>query len=558
MNQNVPFDDNVVVAVVRELVVRDEPQPVRLVVARLLDRLVAALGGDRAVLVAHRARDPRHVVVRDQAAQRGHEPAAAAPDDPLARCRRGRRRAGRGSRRRSACGARSRRESYRAPPKRSPGLGRLERGALLRTRAVGGVHRKHEREARRARHRAELEAAAHQRRKLARDREAEAAARGDRAVEAVEALEHVRLRLGLDPGPVVGDAEPRDVGADGRRDLGSGCPDGVCTIAFSIRIRPICSTRSSSPSAGAASGTSTSSECPLVLTRGPNSVASSSPSGARSRLSTVTESFPASSRERSSRSVASFVSRVTCAADRDHEVGARLGVELLARQQLEEAREREQRRPQLVRGVGDELGARTVERREPHAHALERARELPELVRDRCRRSASSNSPSAMRAAARVEPADAAREQRREAVAEHEREHRRERARERACACARRPPTSRSFWSGDVSSTTTNCVSGYGDLGVAAAPSRVTVPCAHAAPRPLASCSAGMRRAPARATVVVARRRGELPCGGLESEYGVRCPFSALEDDDARLRERLRPPPRAHSLAEVDRRRRPR
>ena len=74
--------DDVVVPVVGVLVVRDEPQPVRRPVARrLLDR---ALGGDRAILRRDRARDPRHVVVRDQPAQRGHEPAAAAPRDTAA------------------------------------------------------------------------------------------------------------------------------------------------------------------------------------------------------------------------------------------------------------------------------------------------------------------------------------------------------------------------------------------------------------------------------------------------------------------------------------------
>ena len=77
--------DDVVVAVVRELVVRDEAQPVR---RRRCG--VSSIGssprsrGDDAVLVAHRARDPRHVVVGDQPAQRRDEPAAAAPHGALA------------------------------------------------------------------------------------------------------------------------------------------------------------------------------------------------------------------------------------------------------------------------------------------------------------------------------------------------------------------------------------------------------------------------------------------------------------------------------------------
>ena len=113
----------------------------------------------------------------------------------------------------------------------------------------------------------ELEPAAHQRRELARDREPEAAARGDRAVEPVEAVEDVRLRLALDPRPVVGHDEPRQALVGGRGDADVASRRGVCTIAFSTRIRPICSTRSSSPSAGARRATSTSSACPLAATR---------------------------------------------------------------------------------------------------------------------------------------------------------------------------------------------------------------------------------------------------------------------------------------------------
>ena len=65
---------------------------------------------------------------------------------------------------------------------------------------------------------------------------------------------------------------------------------------------------------------------------------------------------------------------------RREEAGARLLVEVLVRHQLEEAREGEERRAQLVRGVRDELLARRVELRELDAHLLERHRELAELV----------------------------------------------------------------------------------------------------------------------------------------------------------------------------------
>ena len=55
------------------------------------------------------------------------------------------------------------------------------------------------------------------------------------------------------------------------------------------------------------------------------------------------------------------------------ELAARRAVEVLVRHQLEEAAEREERRAQLVRGVGDELAARAVEICEPEAHPVERA-----------------------------------------------------------------------------------------------------------------------------------------------------------------------------------------
>ena len=73
--------DDVVVAVVRRRVVHHEPKPAaRPVTERLLE---GASGGDRdgAVLLADRARDPRDVVVRDEAAKRGHEPAPAPAGD---------------------------------------------------------------------------------------------------------------------------------------------------------------------------------------------------------------------------------------------------------------------------------------------------------------------------------------------------------------------------------------------------------------------------------------------------------------------------------------------
>ena len=75
--------DHVVVPVVSRLLVRDEPQAVGSAVAG--DLVEGALGGDRSILGRDRARDPRDVVMLDEAAQRRDEPAAAAPRHTCAR-----------------------------------------------------------------------------------------------------------------------------------------------------------------------------------------------------------------------------------------------------------------------------------------------------------------------------------------------------------------------------------------------------------------------------------------------------------------------------------------
>src|SRR5262249_49091560 len=56
-----------------------EPQPQRAAVERLLDRPAPGLSNDRAVFLAHRARDPGDVVVCHESAQGGDEASAAAP-----------------------------------------------------------------------------------------------------------------------------------------------------------------------------------------------------------------------------------------------------------------------------------------------------------------------------------------------------------------------------------------------------------------------------------------------------------------------------------------------
>ena len=68
-------------------------------------------------------------------------------------------------------------------------------------------------------------------------------------------------------------------------------------------------------------------------------------------------------------------------AHRAHELGPLLGARVLLVEQLDEAAEAEDRRAQLVRGVGDELLAGAVELGEAALHLVEGAGELAELAR---------------------------------------------------------------------------------------------------------------------------------------------------------------------------------
>ena len=96
-------------------------------------------------------------------------------------------------------------------------------------------------------------------------------------------------------------------------------------------------------------------------------------------------------------------------------------VELLVVEQLQEARQGEQRRPQLVRRVGDELTPGVVELREPRAHAVESGGEVPELVTAAVvHRLVELAGGDPVRSP--LEPADAAREDPSAAVAEQQRD----------------------------------------------------------------------------------------------------------------------------------------
>ncbi len=84
--------NHVVIEVVRLGIVGDEPQPVRRPVGRVLhDRLAMRFLRHLMILWAHRARDPRDVVMAEEPSERGHEPAAAPSEHALALLVRGER-----------------------------------------------------------------------------------------------------------------------------------------------------------------------------------------------------------------------------------------------------------------------------------------------------------------------------------------------------------------------------------------------------------------------------------------------------------------------------------
>ncbi len=76
--------DDVVEPVVGRRIVRNQPEAVRRSVpGDLVDRLASRFARDGAILLGHRACDPRHVVMRDEAAESRHETAAASARDAL-------------------------------------------------------------------------------------------------------------------------------------------------------------------------------------------------------------------------------------------------------------------------------------------------------------------------------------------------------------------------------------------------------------------------------------------------------------------------------------------
>ena len=152
----------------------------------------------------------------------------------------------------------------------------------------------------------------------------------------------------------------------------------------------ICATLSGSAAGGARAVGSSAISVPWRSAVGPNSAATRRATLGRARpRSRRIWIASASSFERSSRSTVSFVSRSTCSRISPTNSARALRVGVVLVEQLDEPGEREDRRPQLVRGVGDELLASAVEDREPLLHLVEGHRELADLVggvdRDRVR-----------------------------------------------------------------------------------------------------------------------------------------------------------------------------
>ncbi len=143
----------------------------------------------------------------------------------------------------------------------------------------------------------------------------------------------------------------------------------------------ICRTRSGSAKAiTGRSGVRSSSREPRRSARGPNSRATSRARELRSTLRiaiTIAAGVELGEVEQVGGELGQPLDLL---AHRAHELGPLLGAGVLLFEQLDEAAEAEDRRAQLVRGVGDELLAGAVELGEAALHLVEGAGELAELA----------------------------------------------------------------------------------------------------------------------------------------------------------------------------------
>ena len=235
---------------------------------------------------------------------------------------------------------------------------------------------------------------------LLRDREPEPRPAG--AVGREEALERVAARALLEPRARCRPPSIRTRPFSRAALISTSVPGGVCRSALSSRMRMIWATRSGSQTASTrpASISSASFE-PCASSAGTNSRATEPASSPRSTCS-VDEVERARVEPREVEQVGGeLLQPLDLLGDRLEELRARVRVELLVPQQLDEAAEREDRRAQLVRGVRDELAPRAVDALELALHLVERARQLAELVLgvDRQRRDEPAGAPPPRRRA---------------------------------------------------------------------------------------------------------------------------------------------------------------
>ena len=157
-------------------------------------------------------------------------------------------------------------------------------------------------------------------------------------------------------------------------------PGGVWRTALSTSTRSTCSTRPSSPHAGAGAPLSTTMKEPRRAARACISRAQSAASSPSS-IVVARDGDAARVEAREVEQVGRELRQpLHLLAHRVEELAALLLGQPALGEQLEVAAERRQRRAQLVRGVRDERRPRALERLEAHAHLVERARELADLV----------------------------------------------------------------------------------------------------------------------------------------------------------------------------------
>ena len=184
----------------------------------------------------------------------------------------------------------------------------------------------------------------------------------------------------VDRRPVVGARPARRCRPPRARVTVTSTPGGLWRSALSTSTRAICATRASSAIATADDAPAARDRAAALLGAWRRSPAPRSAATPAMSTSSRAHLHAAGVEARQVEQVGGEPGQPRhLAVHRGDELAARGGI-LLVLEQLEEAAEREQRRAQLVRGVGDELAARPVGALQPAAHVVERAGQLVDLV----------------------------------------------------------------------------------------------------------------------------------------------------------------------------------